>query len=100
MAEQAPQRKHENKLAPKNQFKLDSSKRLQKSVAKYLKDFFGVVVDPEREFFVATKDKVSLVSPDFLKLQKDIHFEKAGVPVFKIDRGDMYRPTHYAGLIF
>lgn len=100
MSEQTPQRKHENKLAPKNQFKLESSKRLQKSVAKYLKDFFGVVVDVEKEWFVATKDKVYLVSPDFLRLQKDLHFEKAWVPVFKIDRGEMYRPTHYAGLIF
>lgn len=68
---------HTHKLAPKNQFKLDTSKKLQKSVAKYLKDFFGVVVDSEREFFVATKDKVSLVSPEFLKLQKELHFEKA-----------------------
>jgi hypothetical protein len=70
-------RSYENKLAPKNQFKLDASKRLQKSVATYLKDFFGVVVDPTKEWFIATKDKVSLVSPQFLTLQKDIHFEKA-----------------------
>jgi hypothetical protein len=45
-------------------------------VAKYLKDFFGVTINAKKEWFVATKDKVYLVSPDFLRVQKELHFEK------------------------
>ena len=89
-----------HKLLPKNQFKLVMHKQLQKDIANYAKKNFWITPDPERHFFVASKEKVYCVPPIFAKIQPHIHCEKVWVPVFKIDRFHWFRPTHYFGLIF
>lgn len=89
-----------HKLLPKNQFKLTMHKKLQNDAAKYAKEHFGVTINPERHFFIASKDKVYVTSPRFIKMQPHLHCEKVWVPVFKTDRLHWFRPSHYFGLIF
>lgn len=89
----------DHKLLPKNQFKLQMNKQLQKDVAKYADEYYWVKVDAEKHFFVASKEKVYLVSPQFLTVQKHLNCEKVWIPVFKIDRKTGFRPTHYFGNI-
>lgn len=89
-----------HKLLPKNQFKLVMNKRFQKDVAEYTEKHFWIKIDPERHFFIASKDKVYCVPPMFVKIQPHIHCEKVWVPVFKTDRLHGFRPSHCFGLIF
>ena len=87
-----PQKDH--KMLPKNQFKLRMDKALQKDAAKYIKEQFGIVIDPIKHFFIASKEKVYLCSPQFKDIQKKLHCEKTGTPVMKIDRKYGFRPMH------
>ena len=89
---------HESKLQPKNPFTLDMSKSLFKRVDQWLTTTYGIRLDPVRHLLAASKEQIYLCSPDLLKLQGQLHFEKAGIPILKIDR-DLYRPTHYLGNI-
>lgn len=85
----------DHKLLPKNQFKLDISKWLQKKVAKRLKETFGIEVTQSEHWFIATKDVAYLTSPTFLKIQPHLHCEKAWIPILKQDRLNTFRPTHF-----
>lgn len=88
----------DHKLLPKNQFKIDQSKWLQKKVTKRLADYFGIDIDPRIHYFMATKEKLYLCSPDIKHVLPHLHSEKIGVPIAKIDRA-VYRPTHHLGNI-
>lgn len=88
----------DSKLLPKNQFMLDHSKKLQTEVQKHLTENYGIPLDPERHFFVASKEQVYLTSPSFLEIKPHLQFEKIGIPLFKRDR-ELLRPTHYLGNI-
>jgi NOL1/NOP2/fmu family ribosome biogenesis protein len=74
------------------------SKSLFKRVDQWLTTTYGIRLDPVRHLLAASKEQIYLCSPDLLKLQGQLHFEKAGIPILKIDR-DLYRPTHYLGNI-
>ncbi len=87
-----------HKMLPKNQFKLDQSKGLQKKISKWIQEQRWISIDKTKHFFVASKEKVYLISPDFKKVTDQLHAEKMGVPIAKIDRYG-YRPTHYMGNI-
>lgn len=87
---------YESKLQPKNPFSLDMSKGLFKRVGKSLEENYGILLDSTIHLLVASKDKVYLCSPDLIKLQWLLQFEKAGIPILKIDN-DTYRPTHHLG---
>ncbi len=86
------------KLSPKNQFKVDLSKSLQTKVQNRLKEDFGINIDPEKYMFMASKDKLYLVSPTVKAISTSLHFEKMWIPVAKIDK-DIFRPTHHLGNI-
>ncbi len=86
------------KLLPKNQFKVDLSKNLQLKIQKRLKEDFGITVDPALHMFMASKDKLYLISPTVKEISSQVHFEKMWIPVAKIDK-DIYRPTHHLGNI-
>jgi len=91
-------RKHESKLQPKNPFTLDMSKSLFKKVNLRLMATYGIHLDPVKHLLAASKEQIYLCSPDLLKIQGQLHFEKTWIPILKIDR-DLYRPTHYLGNI-
>jgi NOL1/NOP2/fmu family ribosome biogenesis protein len=86
----------ESKLQPKNPFTLDMSKSLFKKVNQRLTATYGIQLDAVRHLLAASKEQIYLCSPDLMKLQGQLHFEKTGIPILKIDR-DLYRPTHYLG---
>jgi 16S rRNA (cytosine1407-C5)-methyltransferase len=86
----------QHSLAPKNQFGLDTSKALQQRLSTFLKETYGIVVDPEHHFFVASKEVVYLTSPRLMDIKPLLHCEKVWIPIAKIDRNG-YRPTHYLG---
>ncbi len=90
--------KTENKLSPKNPFKLDMSSALQKEVWKTLKDWYGINSVPG-VVFVASKELVYAVSQKFLEIKDFINFEKVWIPVLKRTRWYV-RPTHNLGNIF
>ena len=94
------ERHRQHKLLPKNQFSLKTDKALQKNVAIYLRSEFGIEIDPKQHFFIASKEKVSVVSPTFMDIQQHLHCEKAWVPILTIDKKLWYRPMHYLGQIF
>jgi len=48
--------------------------------------------------FMASKDKLYLISPTVKAISTDLHFEKMGIPVAKIDK-EIFRPTHHLGNI-
>jgi len=75
-----------HKLSPKNQFTLNSSKKLQKEANAWIQKNFGFQLDPDRHMVVASKEKAFLVSPKFADVQKHINFEKVGIPILKLDR--------------
>ncbi|MDP2670613.1 MAG: hypothetical protein Q8O99_07060 [bacterium] len=89
---------YESKLQPKNQFSLDMSKGLYKRCAKELEARYGIILNPEQHFFIASKEIIYLTSPTFAQIQPLLHVEKAGIPIFKIDRS-ILRPTHFLGNI-
>lgn len=91
--------KHTHKLLPRNQFKLNSSKKLQQEVNTYIKKRFGIELDPIKHFIVATKEKVYLCSPTAKSILSHLHLEKIGIPILKTDRFTQFRPTHYLGNI-
>lgn len=85
-----------SKLMPKNPFSLDMSKSLFKKVGSRLLETYWIKLDLELHLFAASKEQIYLCSPDITKLQGQLHFEKIGIPLCKID-GVQYRPTHYLG---
>ena len=97
VATAAPLMRH-HKLAPKNQFRLDSSNALQQRMATFLRTTYGITVDPKVHFFVASKEMVYLTSPAFQSIKESLHCEKVWIPVCKMWRNDM-RPRHYLGNI-
>ena len=86
-----------HKLSPKNQFKLNTSKKLRKDVDTFLDKMFGIRLDPVVHSLASTKDRVYLTSPDLANVQQHLHFEKVWVPLVKVDRLFGFRPTHYVG---
>ena len=84
----------DHKLLPRNQFKVDQSKWLQKKVWKRMDENFGIKTDENIHRFVSTKEKVYLCSPVFRDISPQLNAEKMWIPVAKIDRYG-YRPTHY-----
>lgn len=74
------------------------SKGLYKRCAKELETTYGIALDPQTHFFIASKENIYLTSPTFLQIQPVLQVEKAGIPIFKIDR-DVLRPTHFLGNI-
>lgn len=87
-----------SKLEPKNPFTLDMSKSLFKRVDQRLTTTYGIRLDPTRHLLAASKEQIYLCSPEVSKVQGQLHFEKIGIPILKIDR-DLFRPTHYLGNI-
>jgi 16S rRNA (cytosine1407-C5)-methyltransferase len=90
--------RQDSKLAPKNPFSLDMSKSLFKKVGQFLDETFGIKLNENQHLLAASKEQIYLCSPDLLKLQWMLHFEKVWIPILKID-GVQYRPTHYLGNI-
>lgn len=93
-----PKPNQHSKLQPKNPFTMDMSKSLFKKVSVRLAATYGIRLDPVRHLLAASKEQIYLCSPDLIKLQWLLHFEKTGIPILKIDR-DLFRPTHYLGNI-
>ncbi len=87
-------KRYDSKLQPKNPFTLDMSKSLFKKVDQRLTATYGIRLDPVKHLLAASKEQIYLCSPDLLKIQGKLHFEKTWIPILKIDR-DLYRPTHY-----
>ena len=67
---------------------------------------FGITIDPAQHLFVATKNKVYLTSPEYLKIHETIYVQKTGIPLYEIGacpgssgkRGN-YKPRHEIGNI-
>lgn len=91
--------KHTHKLLPRNQFKLNSSKKLQQEVQTYIKKRFNINIDKQKHFFVSTKEKVYICSPSSKGVLPHLHLEKIWIPILKTDRFTQFRPTHYLGNI-
>jgi len=87
----------DHKLLPRNQFKIDKSKWLQKKLAKRLDEWFGIKIDEKKHFFVATKEKAYLCSPTFKNISPQLNAEKMWIPIAKLDRLLWFRPTHHLG---
>jgi 16S rRNA (cytosine1407-C5)-methyltransferase len=85
----------DHKLLPRNQFKVDQSKWLQKKLAKRLDESFWIKIDETKHFFVATKEKAYLCSPTFKDISPQLNAEKMWIPIAKLDRLLWFRPTHH-----
>jgi len=72
---------------------------LQKEIAKYLEEYRGIQIDKTQHFFLASKEQIYLCSPQVSKVLAQLHPNKVGIPILKIERKG-YRPTHHLGNIF
>lgn len=87
--------KNENKLAPRNPYKIDISKWMQKQVANYLLENFWINVDKSKFMFFATVNQVYITSPQFMELKDIIQFEKVWIPILKFWWDKKYLPLHW-----
>ncbi len=83
----------DNKLAPKNPFQADFSKKLQKNVINYIKENFDIDLNNSWYFFFATKNQVYITTEKILDIKDILEFEKIWVPVLKFSMNN-YRPLH------
>ena len=89
----------ENKIAPKNPFKIDISKWIQKQISKFLEDNYWIKINKSKHMFFATNKKVYLTSSKFMEIKDHINFEKVGVPILKFGWTSKLVPLHWLGNI-
>ncbi|MEF2175447.1 MAG: hypothetical protein V3575_03150, partial [Candidatus Absconditabacteria bacterium] len=90
----------ENKLTPKNPFKLENSSSFQKKIINHIEENYGIKIDKSEYHFFGIKDRVYVTSSKFLEIKDYIHFERVGVPIFKnVSEGGL-KPLHYFAVIF
>lgn len=87
----------ENKIAPKNPFKIDTSKSLQKQVSNFIQEQYWIKVDKSKYLFFATSKKIYLTSPEFLEFKDILEFEKVWVPIMKFGWEHKFIPLHSFG---
>jgi len=91
---------NENKLVNKKTLNFEDNKKLQEEVKKLLKNYFWIITDDKKHYFVSTKNYVYLTSPVFKKLKWFLSFEKIGLPILKRNNRGQMRPTHYLWIVF
>jgi 16S rRNA (cytosine1407-C5)-methyltransferase len=88
-----------NRPRPHGNSTLDTSPRLQQTIANALQDDFGITINASQYFFVATDKQVYVTSPCYMHIHNTIHIEKTGIPIYKKwPRGEL-RPLHGLGQV-
>lgn len=90
----------ENKLAPKNPFKLENSSSFQKKIITHIYENYWIQLDKSEYHFFWIKDRVYVTSSKFLEIKDYIHFERVWVPIFKNVSEGWLKPLHYFAVIF
>lgn len=75
------------------------SKKLQKEISELLYTDFGITIDPTQHLFLATKNKIYLTSPVYMKIHDTIYVQKTGIPLYEIGEHGNYKPRHEIGNI-
>lgn len=66
---------------------------LQTTMARLLRDDFGIIIDASKHFFVATESQIHLTSPEYKKTHTALYTKKIGIPIYKKDKATLI-PLH------